>query len=146
MGSGHVITGRRHQGARAVGLRGQPESAPPVSRWLDIFHETPVADGSVSANSANSANSSRIRPIGTNGTIGTGELLAKWGELAPVVEWFLASTPPSEPFQLMPGVTILAPTLWWKSLRMDIAAGPGTRRDRYGAVRGDLRRLHSLLG
>lgn len=31
----------------------------------------------------------------------------------------------------MPGVTILDPTLWWKSLRIDIADGPGVRRDRY---------------
>ena len=115
-----------------------------MSRWLDIFHETPVADRYASANSANSANRSDLGAIGTNGTIGTGELLAKWGELAPVVEWFLASTPPSEPFQLMPGVTIMDPALWWESLRDDVAAGPRVRRDRYGAVKSDLTRLYEM--
>lgn len=57
-----------------------------MSRWLDIFHETPVADRYARANSANSANRSDSGAIGTNGTIGTGELLAKWGEFAPVIE------------------------------------------------------------
>ena len=69
-----------------------------------------------------------------------------WGELTPVVEWFLASTPPSEPFRLQPGVRITDPVRWWRGLAVDVAAGPGTRRDRYGAVRGDLRRLYTLLG
>ena len=44
----------------------------------------------------------------------------------------------------MPGVTILDPPRWWESLRVDVAACPGVRRDYYGAVRDDLRRLHAL--
>ena len=74
-----------------------------------------------------------------------GGLLVKWGDAADSVAWFLGSQPPTEPFQLMPGVTILDPVRWWESLRDDVAAGPGTRRDRYGAVKNDLIRLYALF-
>ena len=50
-----------------------------MNRWLDIFHETPVADRYASANSANSADRSDSGAIGTIGTIGTG-IEAKAGE------------------------------------------------------------------
>ncbi len=59
-----------------------------------------------------------------------------------LIRWFLGTHPPSEPFELCRGVTILRPALWWTATRRDIAAGPGGPRARYGALQGDLRRLH----
>lgn len=55
------------------------------------------------------------------------------------IEWFLTTEPPSEPFQLQPGVTIMNPALYWTSLQMDIKQGPGGPRA--GAVIYDIDKL-----
>ena len=69
------------------------------------------------------------------------------------VEWFMASAPPAAPFVMVwndqgtrPAVTITDPARFWRDLRTDIAVGPGIRRDTYGAVRNDLRRLYAMFG
>ena len=63
-----------------------------------------------------------------------------------LIEWFLATEPPAEPFELMRGVTIAHPGKCWEYLRQDIAAGPGRGRSYYGAFEGNLRRLYELFG
>ncbi|MCZ6664712.1 MAG: hypothetical protein O7B81_05355, partial [Gammaproteobacteria bacterium] len=72
-------------------------------------------------------------------------IAARWGNLSSVVEWFLCSPPPAEQFKLRQGVTIRDPSRFWQSLRVDIAAGPGVRRDHYGAVKGDLLRIWQMF-
>ncbi len=62
------------------------------------------------------------------------------------IEWFLSSEPPSDPFELVSGVTILKPETFWGSIRQDIWNGPGRHRDFWGAVRNDLRRLYEKFG
>ena len=61
-----------------------------------------------------------------------------------LIEWFKTATPPTEPFNLCQGVTILDPARWWRSIADDIEFGPNGPRARYGVVQGDLRRLHEL--
>lgn len=71
----------------------------------------------------------------------------RWdAEIAATIEWFLATAPPAEPFQLHPGVWIAHPARWWASLRDDIAVGPGKGRAYYGALQKDLRRIAELFG
>ncbi|MEE9297191.1 MAG: hypothetical protein V3W34_19805 [Phycisphaerae bacterium] len=70
--------------------------------------------------------------------------LAEWGDAAAAVAWFGSWCPPAEPFQLKPGITILDPRRWQKSIAADIAQGPSGPRARYGALQDDLRRLHGL--
>ncbi len=67
-------------------------------------------------------------------------------EIAALIEWFLKTPPPSEPFDLYPVVTILRPAHFWQSLKGDIAAGPGKARAYTGAFQKDLRRLAELFG
>ena len=62
-----------------------------------------------------------------------------------LIDWFLTTSPPAEPFELCRGVTVLDPARWWRSIEGDIASGPNGPRARYGAVQGDLRRLHALM-
>ena len=62
-----------------------------------------------------------------------------------LIEWFRSVTPPTEPFDLCRGVVILDPVRWWRSIEGDIASGPNGPRARYGAVQGDLRRLHARM-
>ena len=62
------------------------------------------------------------------------------------IKWFLSSQPPSEPFELVSGVTILKPEMFWESVHQDIRNGPGCHRDIWGAVRNDLRRLYERFG
>ena len=62
-----------------------------------------------------------------------------------IIDWFLKTVPPTEPFELSQGVTIADPALWWATIRGDIAAGPKGPRAHYGALQGDLRRLAGLL-
>jgi hypothetical protein len=70
----------------------------------------------------------------------------KWdGFTREIIDWFLETAPPSEPFELSPGVTIADPSRWWAAIRSDIFAGPHGPRARYGAVQGDLRRLAGLF-
>ncbi len=70
-----------------------------------------------------------------------------WGtEIAALVEWFLRTPPPPEPFELYRGVTVMHPVHFWESLKGDIAGGPGGTRARTGAFQKDLRRLAELFG
>lgn len=76
----------------------------------------------------------------------------RWGDAAEAVAWFLRTEPPSEPFvprrnpMGQPFVTVLHPERYWRALMGDLAAGPGTGRDTYGAVRADVLRLYELFG
>ena len=71
---------------------------------------------------------------------------ARWGDLAPIVEWFLGSTPPAEPFILKPAVRITNPRRWWRDIATDVAAGPQGPRARYGALQDDLWRIWRMFG
>ena len=79
-------------------------------------------------------------------------IAGRWGEATEAVAWFMSNEPPSEPFVLRrnpqgrPYVTVLHPARYWRALRADVAAGPGRRRDAYGAVRADVLRLYELFG
>ncbi len=71
----------------------------------------------------------------------------RWGaETAALIEWFLGTPPPPEPFELYRGVTVLRPDRFWESLKGDIAGGPALARARSGALQKDLRRLTELFG
>ena len=76
----------------------------------------------------------------------------EWGDAAAAVAWFLASEPPSELFVPRRNpmghqfVTVLHPARYWRTLRVDLAAGPGCGRDTYGAVAADVQRLYELFG
>ncbi len=67
-------------------------------------------------------------------------------ETGRLIEWFLSSTPPKEPFQLYQGIYIAHPARFWDYLRSDIATGPGKARACTGAFQKDLRRLAALFG
>ena len=62
-----------------------------------------------------------------------------------LIAWFETATPPTEPFALCRGVTILDPARWWRSIEGDIGCGPSGPRARYGAVQGDLKKLHARM-
>ena len=62
-----------------------------------------------------------------------------------IIDWFLKSQPPRQPFLLRRGVFIAVPAEYWKYLHADIVTGPGTARDYCGAVQADLRQLHKLF-
>ncbi len=73
-------------------------------------------------------------------------LSAEWdAEMLTLIRWFLGTHPPTEPFELSEGVTVIRPTLWWAATRRDIAAGPNSPRARTGALQQDLRRLAVLM-
>ncbi len=68
------------------------------------------------------------------------------GEMAELVRWFLTTHPPTKPFELSKGVTIIRPALWWTVMRRELALGPhGTPRARAGALREDLLKLAALM-
>ena len=67
-------------------------------------------------------------------------------EMTRLIEWFLATPPPTEPFEMNPAVTIIHAGRYWEYLRGDIAAGPGRQRSYMGAFEEDLRRLYELFG
>ena len=67
-------------------------------------------------------------------------------EIAALIEWFLRTPPPSEPFELYKGVTVLRPVHFWEYLKDDIAGGPGVARAYMGTFQKDLRRLAVLFG
>ncbi len=74
-------------------------------------------------------------------------LLRGWdAETARLIEWFMRTEPPAEPFPLYPHLTIIAPGRWWQAIKRDIAAGPGVARAMYGALQNDLKRLAELFG
>ncbi len=69
-----------------------------------------------------------------------------WGtEIAALVEWFLRTPPPPEPFELYRGVTVMRPDRFWESLKSDIAGGPAVARACTGSFQNDLRRLAELF-
>ena len=76
-----------------------------------------------------------------------GQASSGWdAETASLIAWFLKTPPPSEPFELYQGVTVLRPDRFWEYLKGDIAAGPGKARACTGAFQKDLRRLAQLFG
>ncbi len=69
-----------------------------------------------------------------------------WGaEAAELITWFLRTPPPTDPFELCSGVTILRPAQFWRDLKADIARGPGRARGLTGALQDDMRKLHGLF-
>ena len=71
---------------------------------------------------------------------------SQWGDLAPIVKWFLNAEPPTAPIKLKQGITISNPQRWWADIAADIAAGPEGPRARYGALQDDLWRLWQMFG
>ncbi len=71
---------------------------------------------------------------------------SQWGDLEPIVEWFLGATPPAEPFKLKQGITITNPQHWWHDITLEIAAGPEGPRARYGALQDDVMRAWRMFG
>ena len=56
---------------------------------------------------------------------------AEWdAKTARIIEWFLVTPPPAEPFELFPHVKVIHPTRWWQTLKADITAGPKGPRAR----------------
>ncbi len=76
----------------------------------------------------------------------TKEEIAPWGDLAPIVEWFLSAEPPAAPFKLKQGIMISNPQRWWADIAADIAAGPQGPRARYGGVQSDVTRAWQMFG
>ncbi len=74
-------------------------------------------------------------------------LSAEWdAEMLTLVRWFLTAHPPTEPFDLCRGVTVIKPTLWWGVMRCELVLGPqGTPRARTGALQSDLKKLAALM-
>ncbi len=73
-------------------------------------------------------------------------LSAEWDdEMLTFIRWFLGTHPPTEPFELSKGITVIRPALWWTATRRDIAAGPSGPRARTGALREDLLKLAALF-
>ena len=65
---------------------------------------------------------------------------------AALIEWFLKTPPPAEPFELYRAVTILRPARYWRYLEADILAGPCKARAYTKALQRDLHRLGELFG
>ena len=88
----------------------------------------------------------KVRDGGVDPPRGSSPTHAWSPEIATLIEWFLAMPPPTEPFELQQGVTVLRPEGLWDYLKGDIAAGPGKARACTGAFQKDLRRLVELFG
>jgi hypothetical protein len=67
-------------------------------------------------------------------------------EITTLIDWFLRTPPPTGPFELYRGVTVMQPVYFWEYLKSDIATGPGKARACTGAFQKDLRRLAELFG
>ena len=67
-------------------------------------------------------------------------------ETSHLVDWFLTTTPPCEPFELYSHVHVARPANYWQGMRANIKTGPGGPRARWGALQADLRRLGELFG
>ena len=138
-----------------------------MSRWADIF-ETEISTRKPHAKTAKTAKRSDLGGFGSFGSFGMGQTddgsgsdrvhvltptsppepdnQSEWdSETRQLIDWFLSTTTPTEPFKLCRGVTILDPVRWWRSIEGDIGCGHNGPRARYGAVQGDLRRLYDLL-
>ena len=137
-----------------------------MSRWADEF-ETEILSPNPHAKTAKTAKRSILEGFGSFGSFGMGKSdgnseldrvrvpsapsasepdnRPEWNsETRQLIDWFTAATSPAEPFELCRGVTIRDPAQWWQSIRCYIECGPDGPRARYGAVQGDLRRLHAL--
>ncbi len=137
-----------------------------MSRWADEF-ETEILSPNPHAKTAKTAKRPILEGFGSFGSFGMGKSdgnseldrvrvpsapsasepdnRPEWdSETRQLIDWFLTTAPAAEPFELCRGVTIRDPAQWWQSIRGDIACGPNGPRARYGAVQGDLRRLHAL--
>ena len=74
-----------------------------------------------------------------------GEWDEETGEL---VTWFIETGQyriPSEPFHLVPWIHVSGPDKFREALLFDISSGPRGPRNRYGALREDLKRLKGFL-
>ncbi len=74
-------------------------------------------------------------------------LTAEWDdEMLALIKWFLGTHPPTGPFEICRGVTVIKPALWWTVMRGELVLGPhGTPRGRTGALREDLLKLAALF-
>jgi hypothetical protein len=67
-------------------------------------------------------------------------------ETSVLVDWFLETDLPEEPFRLRRGVEVAQPAKFFEVLKNDIAQGVGGARARTGALQEDLRCLFDLFG
>ena len=74
---------------------------------------------------------------------------AGWDRVtASLIQWFLDEGQhrfPTEPFRLSPWQMIVDPDLFKKAILFDIAWGPSTPKNLYGALTADLHRLKELF-
>ena len=78
---------------------------------------------------------------------GKGGCLPQWdAETGRLIAWLKTTSPLAQPFELQPGVWMARPVRYWSYRTANIAAGPGGPRAHYGALQGDLRKLHALFG
>ena len=85
-------------------------------------------------------------PAGREATSSADLLPEDWdAETLRLIEWFKTATPPVERFELCSGVTVFDPARWWRSIAGDIGCGPTGPRALYGAVQGDLKKLHDMI-
>ena len=74
-------------------------------------------------------------------------IMYAWDEETSVlVDWFLETDLPEEPFRLRRGVEVAHPTKFYEVLKNDIAQGVEGARARTGALQEDLRCLFDLFG
>ena len=67
-------------------------------------------------------------------------------ETSALVDWFLTTDLPGEPFRLRSGVEVTEPKRFYNSLRKDIDQGAEGARARTGALQEDLQHLFDLFG
>ena len=67
-------------------------------------------------------------------------------ETSVLVDWFLETDLPEEPFRLKRGVEVGQPRKFYEVLKNDIAQGVDGARARTGALQEDLRCLFDLFG
>ena len=73
---------------------------------------------------------------------------AMWNaSTAELIDWFHANRDrlPSEPFDVKPGVRVVDPVLWYRSLDTDISSGPTGPRGKLGGLEDDLKWLRALV-
>jgi len=68
------------------------------------------------------------------------------GDDVALIDWFLAADNlPSDPFQFRTGITVIDPTKFYESLRVEIALGRKSTRAKTGALQSDLKILRELF-
>jgi len=74
-------------------------------------------------------------------------VMYSWDEAtSALVDWFLTTDLPGEPFRLRSGVEVTEPKKFYSSLRHDIEQGVEGARARTGALQEDLEGLFDLFG